>query len=228
MKSGFLVILALLLNYLPAVSQEKDVDFNYFFYGTFLDYMGRERCFANPDNVDSYANFENALMKYNFEHLKKYYPDLSIVADKNLLSSKVLTAQIDKLFNYTFEDGFCSAREDKNGNPIDSVFTGKIKTDIFKTKLQKISYLVGAYVRHGGQKDKLYTVRIANSISTFPACMKLLKELGCKDIKSEITESVPFNYYIEFTPTDELKYYLSKYQFLRNQIAEARQKQLHY
>lgn len=225
MKSGFVFLLALFLNCQCAVSQEKDVDFRYFFYGTLSDYIGRAKCLKYAENVDYYYPYERDLMYYNYEHLKEQYPNLWIDTENLTLKSKELTQEINKLFEFKFDDGFCSDSEDEKGELIDSAFVGKIKTEIFKTKKQKISYIVGAYVRHGIKSDKRYYMNIANSLSTFPACMKLLKELGCKNIESKIVESIPYNYKIWFTPTEELKGYLSKYMFLRNNLNEALQKQ---
>lgn len=225
MKRGFVILLAVFLNSQSAFTQE--VDFRYFLYGTLSDYIGRQKCTKYEENVDSYYPYERDLMYYNYEHLKEQYPNLWIDTETLTLKSKELTTEINKLFDFDFDDGFCSDRHNEKGNPVDSSFVGKIKTDIFKTKKQKISYIIGAYIRHGVKDDKEYHINIANSVSTFPVCMKLLKELGCKNIRSKVIENIPYNYNIWFTPSAELKQYLSKYQFLRNIInaeLEKRQK----
>lgn len=227
MKSGFLFVLVLLLNNQNLFSQKRDVDFKYFFYGTLSDYIGRNKCAKYPENADYYYPYEESLMQFNYDYLKEGYRDLVIDSvERRTLKSKVLTEEINKLFKFKFDDGFCSDREDANGELIDSSFVGKIKTEIFKTKQQKISYLVGAYVRYGVKSDTSYSIRIANSLSTFPACMKLLEEIGCKDIRSKIVENIPVGYTIWFTPTKELKSYLSKYMFLRQKLEDELQKML--
>lgn len=227
MKSGFALLLTLLFIGHSSFSQEKDVDFSYFFYGTLSDYTGRQKCTKYFEDVDHYYPYEKDLMYYNYEYLKEQYPNLWIDTETQTLKSKELTEEINKLFVFDFDDGFCTDRQDEKGDYIDSSFVGKIKTEIFKTKKQKISYIVGAYVRYGVKSDKGYRINIANSLSTFPACMKLLKELGCKNIKSKIVENIPYNYNIWFTPTTEVKAYLSKYMFLRNTLQSKLEKQLY-
>ncbi|HQW68950.1 MAG TPA: hypothetical protein PLH25_04725 [Flavobacterium sp.] len=210
----FILILSLLLNSINAFSQEKDIDTYFFFLGTLSDYMGRQKCSIELDKVDNYYKFESSLMEYNYGFLKNKYPDLSIDRTLNILKSNKLASEINKNFKYEFNEGFCSDNTDQYGNLKDSIFVGKLKLGIFKTEKQKLSYIVGAYTRYGDTNDKNYCIRIANSISTFPICVKLLKQLGCKKVRTKVIKALPYNYVIYFEPSKDLEEFLLKYRFL--------------
>lgn len=211
-------ILLLFLSFQTLFSQQTQLDKKFFLLGTLTDYMGRERCKSEWELVDHYYLFEKSLLQYNYSLLKKEYPDLQMDSINRFLKSKRLGAEINSKFDFKYNGFFCSKEENEEGIPLDSAYSGSIRLESFKTKKEKISYLTGVYVRYGKSNKEKYTIRIANSVSTFPVCVELLKQLGCKNVTTEIIEAIPSSYIIYFTPTKELEKYLIDYLFLRKKI----------
>lgn len=181
LKTILILFFILKLQYTEA--QKTEIDKNFFFLGTLSDYIGRSKCNCELDVVDYYYKYEISLLKYNYDNLKRDYPNLYIDSVKLCLKSESLTKVINEKYDFKYNDGFCSNKEDERGNPIDSCFVGILKKDLFKSKIEKTSYLIGAYTRYGIESKDGFCINIANSESTFSVFVNLLKDLDCTILK---------------------------------------------
>lgn len=212
------------------------LDKDYFLLGTLSDYLGRQKTYKNDDFIDDYYKGETLLMSY----IMKIYNDESpeFVVDKNqypynsvtdILKSKKIAKKINSFYNYKFEGGFKSYIDPKDKEwrkkhndfykstePKDTVYVGTMKANLFKTDLQKISFITGAYSRFGEPNETRYCIRLFNSFSKYECCAVILEQLKCKNIEKEIINNIiPTNQLIYFKPSRELKKYLDAYKFLK-------------
>ncbi len=86
---------------------------------------------------------------------------------------------------------------------------------LFETDLQKISFVTGTYARYNYPEetgDSIFAIKLVDSDTKAQNCTKLLKELGCTNIKyvyhKDDTSTISF---IHFTPTTELKKHFRQY-----------------
>lgn len=197
--------------------QDLKLDNESFLLGTISDYMGRIVMTNEKDKIDNYGYSEKSLVTKINSLLIEKYDDLSIrnietgipgdVGTK--LYSKKLAEKINS--NYTFDKFNLSQNND-------TIFYGKLKTNILETELQKISFIIGAYSRFGEQKNGKYYIRLLNSTSKFNECEKILRDLNCENIETEFIKNIPLNQLIYFKPSKKLKKYFDNYMYLRNQI----------
>jgi hypothetical protein len=197
--------------------QDLKLDNESFLLGTLSDYMGRIVMTNEKDKIDNYGYSEKSLVTKINSLLIEKYDDLSIrnietgtpgyVGTK--LYSKKLAEKINS--NYTFEKFNLSQNND-------TIFYEKLKTNIFETELQKISFIIGAYSRFGEQKNGKYCIRLFNSTSKFNECEKILRDLNCENIETEFIKNIPLNQLVYFKPSKKLKKYFDNYIYLRNQI----------
>ena len=90
-----------------------------------------------------------------------------------------------------------------------------MKVNLFKTNLQKISFIIGVYSRYGEPNETRYCIRLFNSYSKYDYCVAILKQLKCENIEKKIINNIPTNQLVYFDPSRELKKYLDAYKFLR-------------
>ncbi|PRZ26464.1 hypothetical protein [Flavobacterium granuli] len=215
---------------------ELILDKDYFLLGTLSDYLGREKTYKNDDFVDNYYKGGTSLMSY----IMKIYSDESpeFVVEKNqypynsvqdILRSKKISKKMNSFYDFKHEGGFkyfldpkdkeWRKKQDdyyKSTEPKDTVYVGTMKANLFKTNVQKISFIIGAYSRYGEQKETRYCISLYNSVSKYEYCIAILKQLKCTNIEKKITDNnIPTNKLVYFKPSRELKKYLDAYKFLR-------------
>jgi serine/threonine protein kinase len=217
-------------------TQEKSqpIDAHYFLVGTLRDYMGREKYESEQDLVDAYHPSEKKLYTTIDSMFHKSYPNLKLNVFENKktdyvryeLRSKALKDTIESFYTFNYS-GRGTAKEyidfeTKNIDSLvnsdgflekyyDSIYTGSLKQKVFETKLQKLSFITGAYIRYGSQFNSLYQISVANSTSKVKILEILLKDLGCTDVVYEIREAIPYGHTVYFTPTTELEKYFIRY-----------------
>lgn len=212
------------------------LDKDYFLLGTLLDYMGRDKTYKNPDIVDNYYKGENSLMAYIMKIYNDDSPEVIIEknpysSDRDILKSKKVAEKINSFYDFNNKGGFMmdssfsglNAKEfrkktddfHKSTELKDTVYNGTMKTNLFKTNLQKISFIIGAYARFGEPNEMRYCIRMFNSTRKYDYCLAILKELKCKNIEKKIIHNIPTNQIIYFKPSRELKKYLDEYKILR-------------
>ncbi len=220
----FLFLFALFCN---GQSSEIKVDYDYFLLGTLNDYMGREKYKEIVNRVDEYSQNSKSLVLFIDSVSKDNYPDLIVTTNKKTgrleLQSKLLSQKMNDFYffkpsgrgSYSGEADFETLNLDSLTNTpefyktyFDTIYTGRIKGDIFKNDTDRFSFIAGAYIRFGGEKDSLYYINVANSISKVKVATEQLKELKCTNIEYVMKKGyIPVGHTVYFTPTDELKSY---------------------
>lgn len=236
-----LIALILILSLFSCDKYENvSIDNDYFLIGTLSDYMGRERFEEIEDRVDKYSQSEKQLCLTIDSIFKKSYPDLEFSSsvhkitkkDEFELYSKTLAKRIESFYSYK-----ASGRMVYNGKDeieklnldsltktknfyetnFDTIYTGRLKINVFEKEKQKLSFITGAYVRYGWQTDSLYHIRVFNSISKVKILNELLMGVGCANVDYDIKKgNIPTPHTVSFSPTEQLKYYFEKYIEMRN------------
>jgi len=204
-----------------------NLDNDYFLLGTLNDYMGREKYQQIEERVDQYFTGEKSLAAFIMSTLRVKHPDLYTSVNNKTerleIYSKSVSDKIDSFYTYKPSDrqAYHGKKDLKELNldsltktkdfytaNFDSIYTGSIRTDIFKNDIQKLSFIVGAFVRYGGYNDSTYYISIANSVSKVRISADLLKELKCSNVEYKVKkEYIPVGHKVYFKPTDELKWY---------------------
>jgi len=221
----------------PKPNPKLILDNDYFLLGTLGDYLGRYKT-KNDDFIDDYYKGETLLISYIMNMYHDEFPEF--IVEKNqypynsvtdILKSKKIAEKINSFYNYKSSGGYRvdqsifkfkgqelrKKMDDiaKSTEPKDTVYEGTMKSNLFKTNLQKISFIIGAYSRYGEVNENKYCIRLVNSNSKYGYCVEILKQLKCKNIEIKIIENIPTSQLIYFEPSQELKKYLDEYKFLR-------------
>ncbi len=209
-------------------SSDSKIHNDYFLLGTLNDYMGRDKYDAVANRVDEYYPNEKPLVFFLDSIYKNCYPDLALSTSAQTgrleLRSTVLAQKVNDFYDfqssgrgtYCGKADFKSLNLDSLANTPDfrskyfeSVYTGRVKADIFTSDSERVSFIVGAYVRFGGKKDSLYYISIPNSVSKVNVLAEQLKYLKCTNVNYIIKKDyIPCGHSVYFTPTEELKTYL--------------------
>jgi len=223
----FFPILLFLALFCHSQSNEIKIDYDYFLLGTLNDYMGREKYKEVVNRVDEYSQASKSLVLLIDSVYKDKYPDLTtatnIKTGRLELLSKLLSQKMNDFYSfnpsgriaYSGDTDFKKLNIDSLMNTpgfyttyFDTIFTGYIKGDIFKNDIERISFIAGAYIRFGGEKDSLCYISIANSVSKARIVSEQLKELECSNVEYVIKKGyIPVGHTVYFTPSDELKKY---------------------
>jgi hypothetical protein len=231
-----LIVLILVLSLLNCDMKDKNsIDYDYFLIGTLSDYMGREKYQTVEDRVDKYSQSEQQLCMTIDSIFKNSYPDLEISSSVHKISkknefelySKALAKRIESFYSYKAsgrmayhgQDDFeklnldsLTKTPDFYSTNFDTIYTGRLKLNVFETEKQKLSFITGAYVRYGWHVDSLYHIRVFNSISKVRILNELLKDVGCTNVEYEIKKGyIPTGHTVSFFPTEQLNGYFEKY-----------------
>lgn len=230
-----LITLIVVLGLFSCSNQEKIlIDNDYFLVGTLRDYMGREKYTKTEGRVDKYAQSEKQLCLAIDSMFKKSCPDLKITSSVHKISKKneyelysgTLAEKVDSFYTYKASgrrvyigrdeiehlnlDSLTKIPDFYSTN-FDTVYTGRLKSNVFRTEKHKLSFITGAYVRYGWHTDSLYYIRVFNSISKVRILNDLLKDLGCAKTEYEIKKGIPTGHTVSFVPTEQLYDHFEKY-----------------
>ncbi|WP_299016908.1 hypothetical protein [uncultured Polaribacter sp.] len=237
MKKIIVFILALLL-FSCQQKEKTPLDKYAFAVGTLGDYMGREKHETEKDLVEKYHPSEKKLYTKMDAMFQNLYTDLKLTIFENNktdyiryeLRSKKLKDTLDAYYTYKYSGrgtakkyiDFDAVNIDsliKSKNFIqenyDSIFVGSLKSNVFKTNKQKLSFITGAYVRYGSQLDSLHQISVANSTSKVKTLEILLNDIGCTNVVYEVRPAIPYGHKVLFKPTLKLTSYFEKYDFLK-------------
>lgn len=178
-----------------------------FLVGTLDDYMGHQQTItATTDStyflmVDVYSQNQKDIALLIDSLFRIEYNDLRMTnngAPKGIrLYSKGLSTKINSYYNY-LPSGIYTANHD-------TVYSGKLKPENISTKLEKLSFLAGAFLRDGGKTDaNKYFFSIPNSTSKAKLCLDLLNEFNCIDIKYKKLDNIPVGNWITFKPSEKV------------------------
>jgi hypothetical protein len=192
-----------------------EIDKEYFLIGSLSDYNGRTIGPDTKNKVDYYYKYEKFLALKIDTLFKNDFPDLNLVITKDSnrfeLYSEILSDSINMYYVYK-PSVFMTMN-------YDTIYCGILKADRIITDRQKISFIIGAFVRFGEKIDPKFSIRLHNSMSKAKVLFDLLKELGCTDLDYQVKEGIPTNFLISFTPTDQLKERLMEFMYLRQRLS---------
>ncbi|MDI9309175.1 MAG: hypothetical protein QM535_03070 [Limnohabitans sp.] len=186
--------------------QKFVLDNEYFLLGSTNHTIGQWKGTKNNDFINSFYASEKPLLLFHYNAFKKKYQDLkidSIEKKMYFLKSSELTKKINLHYNWTYDSGV--SNEEK-----DSLFFGILNPKTFKTYSQKISFLLGTIIRDGKKKKNTYYITIINNPDKFNMCLKILKEVNCRKIKTKTTNNIPISYIIYFEPSKTFNIVLKK------------------
>jgi hypothetical protein len=233
-----LITLILVLCLFSYEKEEKtSIDNDYFLIGTLSDNMGRQKFKKVEERVDQYFPSEKQICLTIDSIFNNKYSDLEFSSSLNEsskkeiyeLHSKKLAKKIDAFYSYEAFGGMAYIGEeditklnldsltktkDFYSTNFDTIYTGKLKLNLFKTDKQKESFITGAYARYGWQSDSLYHIKIYNSNSKMRILNELLKDIGCTNVNYEIKKNIPTVHTVSFIPTEKLEDYFEKYKNL--------------
>ena len=211
-------------------SKEVKIDYDYFLFGTLSDYLGREKYKETVNRVDEYYVKDKSLVLFLDSLFRDKYPDLRLITSNKSgrleLESKILAQKMNDFYFYnpsgrnayigeanfeTLNFDSLAKTDDFYTTYFDTIYTGCIKSDIFKNDSERLSFITGAYIRFGGKNDSIYFIRIANSVSKVKVATEQLRELKCNNISYIVKKAyIPTPHTVYFTPTDELmKYFIA-------------------
>lgn len=213
---------------LKAQFDNKKYDKEFFLIGTLNEYMGYQRTFSKSDyfyyqridimskNDLKYALFIDSLFSVD-------YKDITIVnngAPQGIkMYSPTLSKRVDDFYDYSPGSTFTGQ--------MDTVYSGKLKKQKFVTDKQIYSFLLGAYLRYGEDKNRTniitqllkkenkidsaklyenecYAFNLPNAPSKAKLCGELLKGLGCESVDYIYRTSIPAGHFVIFNPTRKM------------------------
>lgn len=200
-----------------------------FLIGTLNEYMGYQRTFTNKDDfnyqrVDIMSKYDLKNALFIDSLFSSNYPDITIVnngAPQGIkICSPTLSSKIDDYYNY--KPGSIKTMQG------DTVYAGKLKIEKFETEKQKLSFLLGAYLRYGTNMDRTnsiiqllkkenllsedkeyedisYAFFMPNAKSKAEICMELLNDFSCENVEYVHRRSLPAGNFVIFKPSKEIQ-----------------------
>jgi len=192
-----------------------------FLIGTLDDYMGHQQTLtATTDStyyqmVDVYTQNQKDIALLIDSLFRPEYNDLHITnngAPKGIrLYSKSLSTKINSYYRYLPSGTYTVYH--------DTIYSGYLRQEHISTKLEKLSFLAGAFLRDGGKTDATeYFFSIPNSTSKAKLCVDLLNEFNCLDVKyNKLSSRIPVGHWITFKPSKEVLNTLRKVEPLKKE-----------
>ncbi len=209
---------------LPLVAQFNGgkYDKEIFLIGTLNDYMGYQRTFTNGNGF-SYQKVDDMSTKHALFIDSLFSPDYTDITlmsyggdGRVTMYSPSLSRRIDDYYDYKLSSTRTLAG--------DTIYYGKVSGENFKTKKQKLSFLLGAYVSDGMSSGRtnnivqtlrkkpdeyvkvLYGFSIPNSVGKAQLCAELLKELGCEEVEYvHRNTTIPHGHFVIFSPSKKMR-----------------------
>ncbi|GAA4439620.1 hypothetical protein GCM10023091_22110 [Ravibacter arvi] len=233
--------------FLPAISASAQFkngkyDQHSFLLGLLNEYMGYQRTFVEGgfyyQKVDILHKSELNLAVFLDSLFSPLYPDITIANNGAPMGIKLyspaLAVKIDEYYQYKPD-----FRRTHRG---DTLFTGKLRAEKLETRRQKLSLLLGAYVRFAADEkrkdiivqslmrdnlvtpevfaDGFYILSMPNAPAKAEICTNFLKNLDCESVQYVVRKGyIPGGHYIIFRPGQNLKELITDGDQLRKHIA---------
>lgn len=198
-----------------------------FLVGTLDEYMGYFRTFE----VEGEDSFYQRIERYRLNELPTVlflsslfdsdYRDISVVKTEGIVPevtiySPQLSVEVDKYYHYEPEIS-CTAQGNR-------VYSGKVSGEKIETEKQKLSFLLGAYLRYGKACDNetgRYRFFMTNAENKSKLIADLLLRLGCTDVEYLVKlDYIPNGYYVTFTPSAKMQTVIAEAGRLREYISK--------
>ncbi len=194
----------------------QKIDRTYFLLGTLHDYMGRHYPKNNPcqwgyimtlheNNIAEIRRIEE-VTGVKFKRRKKQ-EDGSNSHEFFDLKSFFRARKINSFYDFSKNKGM----KDMTGF---TFYTGQLKCErlLKASENKQLSFLAGQFLTSGTISEEKYKLSLYNSSERFECLIKLLQNLNSVIITQEVVEGIPYAFFIEFIPTEEVKVILDKEQ----------------
>lgn len=222
-KSGIRSLFAVALLFFSLLSNAQFNSQKYdkmaFLIGSLDEFEGYQRTFTADDDfyyqrVDIYTQEEIRTTMFVRHLFLQAYPDIYVVNNgisKGIkLYSPILSAEIDNYYNYS--------PSDSTTNKGDVIYTGTIKKEELATEKQKLSFLLGAFLRYGITYQDFY-LSLPASPDKAELCAEILKNCGCDSVQYIVYEDyIPVGHKVHFKPSSNVKSVITEAERLRRYI----------
>lgn len=225
----YTVILAFLFCSLSAKAQfdDKKYEKESFLVGLLNEYMGYKRIFVPESegyHYDYYEKVETFTDRYA-PHFALFidslfseeYPDIYFMGSKAVtVYSSTLSKVIDNYYEWKpsqFEGRDTAGMKSEFAwlmHKETLTYTGLLQKDAFETMKQKLSYIMGAYLRFGGVNSEdeggMYKLFMPNAPYKAEICADLLKESGFENVVYTFIEgNIPTPHIVTFDAPENLE-----------------------
>ncbi len=214
----------------PAQFKTKQYDKEALLIGTLNEYMGYQRTFSSGNTF--YFQRIDIISRNELKHalfidslFSADYNDITIVNNGAPMGIKMysptLSSKIDRYYHYKVMNGHTTRQGD-------TIYKGDVDIHQLTNAKQKLSYLLGAYLRFGKNEkstqsiiqhlkenshwpnvnsntDIYYAISFPNATSKAKYCEILLKEFNCKNVLYAYRNTIPAGHYVVFTPSPKIK-----------------------
>jgi len=164
--------------------------------GMFNDYNGRQFIPDSPEKSKLVTRFycsQKKLSELFVDSLKILNKELNFEIEvKNNGLIEIYSTEFSTFFNryykYSLDEDF--GYEDENEIEYD-VYRGRLNKNLFKGKKQKLSFLVGTFLRHGTfLNENEICLDFANSPNHFRIAKKFLRKLNLKITETSVCDEI--------------------------------------
>jgi len=239
---------------LKAQFDNEKYDKYFFLIGTLNEYMGYQRTFTHRDS-GYYYQLVDITNKHNLKYplfidslFRLEYSDIRIVNTPGapqgiMIYSPTLSLKIDDYYNYEPSgrlhvaniDGLIFEQKDTWISRVDTLYAGHLKKERFETDKQKLSFLLGVYLRYNREEpDRTiqpfknqnlleensefeYVFYMPNAQSKAKICVEILKDLGC-NVEYIYLQNIPAGHFAIFTPSNKIREVINEAERLKKYI----------
>lgn len=238
----YILVLIFLFCSTPVKAQfdNKKYDKESFVVGLLNEYMGYKRIFV-PESEGYHYDFLAKVESFPFKYAPNYalfidslfspaYPDIYFMGSKGVtVYSPTLSKVIDTY--YEWKPSKFQGRDTVGMKPSfvwlmhkeTLTYTGVLQKEAFETMKQKLSYIMGAYLRFGGTNSEneggKYRLFMPNAAYKAEACAELLKQSGFKNVVYTFIEgNIPTPHIVTFDASENLEEVLNDAVQLKKEI----------
>lgn len=180
-------------------SQKNEFGKHYYLVGLLSEDIGKWKTNKSSDIVEQFDINEQLILDKIICVYKVEKPFVTKTDYQQfILHSKNLQNEVDKFYNWTF-DG------DVSNENNDLFYSGSLKTELIKTKSQKLSFLAGVIDRFGVIENHQIELKIICGSSKFNLIKEIILGEHCKIVKEVFyKDNLPSSYNIVFVPSKNI------------------------
>lgn len=196
MRKTIVIIIILVANFTFGQVNTVKFELPELLVGMFNDYNGRQFIPASPEKSKLVTRFycsQKKLSELFVDSLKILNEELNFEIDvKNNGFIEIYSTEFSAFFNryykYSLDKDF--GYEDENEIEYD-IYRGRLNKKLFKSKKQKLSFLVGTFLRHGTfLNENEIRLDFANSPNHFRIAKKFLRKLDLKITETSVCDEI--------------------------------------
>ncbi|MES2574698.1 MAG: hypothetical protein V4572_07130 [Bacteroidota bacterium] len=180
-------------------SQKNEFGKDYYLVGLLSEDIGKWKTNKSSDIVEQFDINEQLILDKIICIYKVEKPFVTKTDyEQFILHSKNLQNDVDKFYNWTFDDGVSNENNDL-------FYSGSLKTELIKTNSQKLSFLVGVIDRFGFIENQQIELKIICSSLKFNLIKEIILGENCKIVKEVFyKDNLPSSYNLVFIPSKNI------------------------